>query len=196
MSARHFLLHLVFDGRLGRALGEMLRQSSGVYGLSKAKGEALVLQNMADALIIRTSAFFGPWDQHNFAFHALSALARGEEFTACDQTFVSPTFVPDLCHMTLDLLIDGAAGIWHLANEGEVSWYEFARRIAEQAGVDHSRLRRQSGPVRLSTALASTRGAMLRPVDHAIREYVARVRYDAPLPSTIPIDARLLEAAE
>ena len=30
---------------------------------------------------------------------------------------VSPTYVPDLVHASLDLLIDGEHGLWHLANE-------------------------------------------------------------------------------
>ena len=58
-------------------------------------------------LIVRTSAFFGPWDRYNFAWHVLDRAARGETVRACPRTRVSPTCVPDLCHAALDLLIDG-----------------------------------------------------------------------------------------
>jgi dTDP-4-dehydrorhamnose reductase len=47
---------------------------------------------------------------------------------------VSPTYVPHLVDATLDLLIDGECGIWHLANDGAVSWLEFARQAAEFCG--------------------------------------------------------------
>ena len=47
---------------------------------------------------------------------------------------MSPTYVPDLVDRALDLLIDGAAGVWHLANAGAVSWLEFARMAAVAAG--------------------------------------------------------------
>lgn len=164
---------LVFDGRLGRPYAEedMVRPTS-VYGLSKAKAEEEVLKLARQALVIRTSAFFGPWDNHNFARHVLNALARGEPVTACRNTEISPTFVPDLCHASLDLLIDGETGIWHLANQGSLSWHEFARRIAEGAGYDSSLVLPTRSAERTSTALVSNRGAFLRPIDHAIEHFL------------------------
>ncbi len=127
------------------------------------------------ALIVRTSAFFGPWDRYNFAWHVLSALARGETVRACSRTRVSPTFVPDLCHAALDLLIDGETGLWHLANDGEVSWYEFARRVAEGAGYDPALVVAEDGPEALSTALTSKRGQMLRSFDAALEDFLRQV---------------------
>ncbi|MGI4881446.1 MAG: hypothetical protein ACRYG4_28625 [Janthinobacterium lividum] len=37
---------------------------------------------------------------------------------------MSPTYIPDLVDATLDLLIDGEVGVWHLSNPGRVSWLE------------------------------------------------------------------------
>ena len=51
---------------------------------------------------------------------------------------VSPTYVPDLVDASLDLLIDGEAGIWHLANRGSVTWAELGREAAALAGLDPS----------------------------------------------------------
>ncbi|HEY0026277.1 MAG TPA: family 1 glycosylhydrolase [Allosphingosinicella sp.] len=172
-----FSSDLVFDGKLGRPYVETDPVSpTGVYGLSKAKAEAQVQALMADALIIRTSAFFGPWDTYNFAWNVLSTLTRGETVTACDSTEVSPTYVPDLCHATLDLLIDGETGIWHLANQGRLSWYEFARRVAEGAGLDTALVKPLCEAESAVTALASARGAMLRPLEEALEEYLGQVR--------------------
>src|SRR4051794_13949614 len=92
-----------------------------VYGRSKAEADARVLEAMPSALVVRTSAFFGPWDEHNFVTIALRALAAGHHFVAAEDSVVAPTYVPDLVHASLDLLIDGERGIWHLANATAIS---------------------------------------------------------------------------
>lgn len=183
-----FSSDLVFDGKKGEAYVETDQvRPANVYGLSKAKAEEQVLGRMKRALVIRTSAFFGPWDQYNFAWHVLSSLARGEPVRAGRNTAVSPTFVPDLCHATLDLLIDGETGLWHLANQGKLSWHEFATAVAEGAGYDPSLvLPIEDEPA--STELASERGLMLRPVERAIEDYLSEIGELAP-PSQAQIAA-------
>jgi dTDP-4-dehydrorhamnose reductase len=176
-----FSSDLVFDGRLGRAYREGDPVSpAGVYGLSKAEMESRVLAAMPEALVVRTSAFFGPWDRYNFAWNVLSAVSRGETVRACDRTEISPTYVPDLCHAVLDLLIDGEKGLWHLANSGRVSWYDFARRVAEGAGYDPALVESAPGPEPVATVLESRRGPLLRPFDSALAEFLDRVRHELP----------------
>jgi len=157
-----------------------------VYGRSKAEAERLVAEAMPSALVVRTSAFFGPWDEYNFIAAALRALSRSEEFVAADDAVVSPTYVPELVQTCLDLLIDGEGGVWHLSNAGEVTWAEFARRAARLAGLDESlivgRPTRELGltaPRPLYSALGSRRGALLRPLDEALESYM-RERGAAP----------------
>jgi dTDP-4-dehydrorhamnose reductase len=170
-----FSSDLVFDGKLGRAYCEQdAVRPAGVYGLSKAQAEQNVLGAGGQPLVIRTSAFFGPWDRYNFAWSTLNALAQGQPVRACRNSAVSPTYVPDLCHATLDLLIDGETGIWHLANQGKLSWHEFAHRVAEGAGYDGSLILPVDGPM-ANNALTSTRGLLLRPVDHAIDEFLGQI---------------------
>jgi dTDP-4-dehydrorhamnose reductase len=176
-----FSSDLVFDGKLGRPYREDDPVSpTGVYGQSKAEMERRVLGAMPEALVVRTSAFFGPWDRYNFAWNVLCTVARGETVQACDRTEVSPTYVPDLCHATLDLLIDDERGIAHLANSGRVSWYDFARQVAEGAGYDPALVERAPSPERISTVLASERGALLRPFESALGEFLDAVRREVP----------------
>jgi dTDP-4-dehydrorhamnose reductase len=111
-----------------------------VYGMSKAEAERRVLEVMPSALVIRTSAFFGPWDEYNFVTSALREMLAGRPFVAARDGMVSPTYLPDLVNATLDLLIDGVAGIVHLANRGAVTWAEFALMAAEKAGLDEQRV--------------------------------------------------------
>jgi dTDP-4-dehydrorhamnose reductase len=98
---------------------------------------------------------------------------------AADDLVVSPTYVPDLVHGTLDLLIDGERGIWHLANAGETSWADFARMAARAADLDESLVRgrphTQLGLTAARPAFAameSERGRILPPLEAALGAYV------------------------
>jgi dTDP-4-dehydrorhamnose reductase len=151
-----------------------------VYGRSKAEAERLVLEAMPSALLVRTSAFFGPWDEYNFVTLALRTISRGVEFVAADDSRVSPTYVPELIHACLDLLIDGEGGIWHLANTGAVTWAEFARRAALLAGLDDGlvigRPTRELGlaaPRPAYSVLGSERGTLLKSLDEALVCYMS-----------------------
>ncbi|MES2120301.1 MAG: family 1 glycosylhydrolase [Pseudomonadota bacterium] len=167
-----FSSDLVFDGKLGRAYVEPDETAPAcAYGKSKAEAEQRLMAIDADALIIRTSAFFGPWDRHNFLFNTVEALRRGEDVFASERTIVSPTYVPDLVHATLDLLLDEERGIWHLTNQGAVSWHELARAIADRANLDPARIITSDDEDRSDTSLTSTRGLLLRPLDHALNEF-------------------------
>lgn len=171
-----FSSDLVFDGWGGRPYVESDQPSpASVYGHSKLGAEMLVRTAGARALIVRTSAFFGAWDPYNFAWSVLTKLANEEPFSASDSEIVSPTFVPDLCHAVLDLLIDGETGIWHLANQGSIDWWSFARLIAESAGFDPDLVFAHGAGLRRTTALESERGTLLRPLGEALDDYLRDV---------------------
>jgi dTDP-4-dehydrorhamnose reductase len=164
-----------------------------VYGASKAAAERHVAELMPEALIVRTSAFFGPWDRFNLLTQGLEALRSAREWTV-PRAVVSPTFVPDLVNAALDLLIDGERGIWHLANQGAVSWLELLRAGAELAGVSTSRLREEEGPARSFTVLGSERGALLPRLDEALERYIREVAAQPALAR--PTASSALPAAE
>ena len=170
----------VFDGRGDRPRVESdLPAPLNVYGASKADGEREALARCPAAMVVRTSAFFGPWDRHNFVFHAVSALSRREPFRAATDQRVSPTYVPDLVNVCLDLLIDGESGIWHLANVGDVSWAELAARAATLARVSTETLQPCTSAVLGQVAarprngvLASERAALMPSLDDALQRFL------------------------
>jgi dTDP-4-dehydrorhamnose reductase len=174
---------LVFDGNRSTPYLESDDVAPmNVYGSSKAHAERVVERTHPDALIIRTSAFFGPWDQANFLFTTLRALVAGKRVAALNDVVVSPTYVPDLVHASLDLLIDGESGIWHLANVGAVTWSELARRAAQLARIDASPLIETSrhAPPCLArrpafSALCSQRGHVMPSLDDALERYIRAV---------------------
>jgi dTDP-4-dehydrorhamnose reductase len=174
-----FSSDLVFDGSARQPYVESAAVSPlGVYGSSKARGEALVASRLPSALVIRTSAFFGPSDQHHFLAAVLRTLAEGRPFAAASDMIVSPTYVPDLVEASLDLLIDGAEGLWHLANPAALSWADFARRGAEVAGFDASLVRacetrelQLAAPRPPYSALGSERGLRLPELDASLERW-------------------------
>jgi dTDP-4-dehydrorhamnose reductase len=181
-----FSSDLVFDGLLGRSYVEPDEPAPVCeYGRSKAEAEARLLAIDGDALIVRTSAFFGPWDRHNFLFNTVERLTRGEDVFASGKSIVSPTYVPDLVHAALDLLLDEETGIWHLTNQGAISWHELACHVADRAKLDAKRIRVPDDDLSADTSLTSKRGLLLRPLDGAIQDFV---EYSEPL-------KRLLEEA-
>lgn len=128
---------LVFDGKKNNPYLESDFVSPlNIYGQSKAMAEENVLKNDPGALIIRTSAFFGPWDNYNFVHHALKALTDEAEFAAPTDVIISPTYVPDLVNTTLDLLVDEANGIWNISNKGSISWAMLAYEVAKRSGYN------------------------------------------------------------
>jgi dTDP-4-dehydrorhamnose reductase len=175
-----FSSDLVFDGRLGRAyLEDDEPNPLNVYGASKAAADRRVLELLPGALVIRTSAFFGPWDDYNFLAGLFRTIDEGAVFQAPHDSIVSPTYVPDLVHASLDLLIDGEAGVWHLANAGAVSWFDFACAAADRSGrgvdlIVPVETMRAWGPAQRPafSALASRRGLIMRPLEAAIDAYL------------------------
>lgn len=131
-----FSSDLVFDGAQDAPYTESaVPNPLSVYGRSKLAGEQAVLTAHPAALVVRTSAFFSAWDEHNFVHHALRAGRDGQPFEAADDVRMAPTYVPDLVNAALDLLLDEAHGIWHLACRDSCTWAELARTAARRAGL-------------------------------------------------------------
>ena len=179
---------LVFDGTMPRAYRETdIPAPLNAYGRSKAAMEA-GCAGLPRALVIRTAAFFSAEDPCNFAVAVADALGAGKRFAAAEDYVVSPSFVPALVDAALDLLIDEADGVWHLAGAEAVSWATFARRIASALGHDPQLVSGVRGnmpdwraPRPRNAALVGTRGASLGGLDdHIARfatEYRGRVAY-------------------
>jgi dTDP-4-dehydrorhamnose reductase len=181
-----FSSDLVFDGRNERLERPYVETDAtsplSVYGRSKAEMERRVLDVMPDTLVVRTAAFFGPWDTANFVTRTIATLKANERVPAPLDTVVSPTYVVDLVNATLDLLIDGELGIWHLSNRGAVSWAAFAERIATLADLPTSLIIRVpihslglAAPRPRFAALASERGAVMPSLEDALARYIRDV---------------------
>jgi len=177
-----FSSDLVFDGAKNDAYVEDdAPKPLNVYGASKAAAEERVLKAMPEALVIRTAAFFSPFDAYNFAIWVERELRQGRPVSAAEGFVITPTFVPDLVHASLDLLIDEERGVWHLTNQEPVSWFDFGRRVAETMGLD-PRMVRAARPDELGwraprpsyVPLGSKHGQLLPRFEDALERHKAR----------------------
>lgn len=181
-----FSSDLVFDGAKQDAYLESdAPKPLNVYGASKAAAEERVMAALPDALVVRTAAFFQPDDAYNFAVWVERELVAGRPIKAAEGFVVTPTFVPDLVHASLDLLIDEESGIWHLTNQEPVSWFDFGRRVAEAMDLD-PRLITAAKPEELGwlakrpayVPLGSRHGQLLPKLDDALKRHRERRRFD------------------
>ncbi|RYY75360.1 MAG: SDR family oxidoreductase [Gammaproteobacteria bacterium] len=132
-----FSSDLVFDGKTKNPYCETsVTAPLNMYGTSKAYAEKYVLAENPTTLVVRTSAFFGPWDNYNFLAQMKKSLLNEKPFLVSNDQTITPTYIPDLVNNCLDLLIDQAEGIWHLTNATTVTWSEFAMHAANVARLD------------------------------------------------------------
>ena len=176
-----FSSDLVFDGKKKMAYVEDDDVNPlNVYGKSKAAAERLVLEANPDALMVRTSAFFSPWDKYNFLYWVIDSLSQMQEVPIANDVIVSPTFVPDLVNVCLDLLIDDEKGIWHLTNNGSLSWADLAYEVAHAEGLQNKWIK--SMPVKAlnlaaprphNSALKSIKCNHMPSLDSALHRFLA-----------------------
>jgi dTDP-4-dehydrorhamnose reductase len=174
----------VFDGQLERPYVEGdAPRALNVYGASKLAAERIVLALDSQALVVRTAALFSPDDGSDFAARVARRLRVGRAIQAASDLVVSPTYVPHLCHAVLDLVIDGEAGVWHLAHGDAMSWAAFGEAVADALELDrrlvratpHAQMnRRARRPA--NAALGTERGLRLPALSKALEHYAEAVR--------------------
>ncbi len=105
-----------------------------VYGMSKVQGEDAVRSLTTRYFILRTSWVFGK-NGKNFVRTMLRLGAVKKEIRVVSDQVGSPTYSKDLARVICDMIPTEKYGIYHVRNEGFVSWYEFACMIMEKAGL-------------------------------------------------------------
>jgi len=109
---------------------------------------------------------------------------------AAEDQVVSPTYVPDLVNASLDLLVDGETGLWHLAHPDAVSWADLARLAAWTAGLDPAQVQALPAAALGQLAarpryavLSSERGQLMTPLQSALERYLRDLDLARPPPA-------------
>ena len=112
------------------------------YAVSKLAGEQLVARLDSRALVVRTCGVYGVRPSaskgHTFVDRVIAQGRAKETIRIVNDVTASPTFAGHLAEALLALLESGATGLYHAANAGPVTWYDFAVEALRQAGVDHA----------------------------------------------------------
>jgi dTDP-4-dehydrorhamnose reductase len=117
-----------------------------VYGRTKLEGEERVRAASSGFLIVRTSWVFGRGRNFVAAILAQAEDRRAGRASApmrvVDDQQGRPTYAYDLGEAILRLLERGASGLYHVANRGVASWWEFARACLDEAGHEDLQVER------------------------------------------------------
>ncbi len=130
----------VFDGeKNGFYTEEDPPHPINVYGTSKLAGEHLVSQACPRWLVFRTASLFGKIGSRgkggNFVESILKKARAGEQLMVVNDIRMSPTYAFDAALVVERLISQGATGLFHVANCGSCTWYEFARKALELASI-------------------------------------------------------------
>lgn len=116
---------------------------TGIYGLTKLRGEQKIQAAGASHVIIRTAWLYSEFGK-NFCKTMLSLTASKPQVKVVFDQVGTPTYALDLAEAIIEILKDYKAenskekysksGIYHFSGEGVCSWYDFAKMIAEYGG--------------------------------------------------------------
>lgn len=126
----------VFDGEGERPWEpDDERHPLNVYGQTKYEGELAVEKYLEKYFIVRIAWVFGV-NGKNFIKTMLKLSENHSELNVVDDQVGSPTYTYDLAVLLVDMVETEKYGRYHATNEGLCTWYEFAKEIFRQAGVE------------------------------------------------------------
>ncbi len=132
----HFSTDYVFNGQAIHPYKESDQVDPiNIYGASKLKGEEEIISNLDKYFIFRTSWLYSEFG-HNFFRTILRKTEENAELNITASQKGTPTNANDLARYVLKIigLKSSAFGIYHFSNEGEATWYDFAKEILEYSG--------------------------------------------------------------
>ncbi len=110
------------------------------YGTTKAQGEVMALAVNPNTIIIRTSWVFSSHG-NNFVKTMIRLMKERDSLNVVSDQIGRPTFAKDLAIATLKIINEVSGGkkiqgVYHYANKGMTSWFEFAQQIKKNAGLN------------------------------------------------------------
>lgn len=139
----HISTDYVFDGLSNAPYTEEQKtRPVSAYGLTKLQGEQAIQETMAyNAMIIRTSWMYSEHGK-NFVRAMLNLSQERDSIGVINDQIGTPTYAKDLATALLDILQHPHfkqdkfdTQIYHYANQGHCSWFEFAEYIFQYIGA-------------------------------------------------------------
>ena len=136
MVLLHISTDYVFDGMAKTPYQEQDPTNPlNVYGASKLKGEQYIGDTWNKHFIIRTSWLYSQYG-HNFLNSMLQFAKQKKALTITTQQKGTPTNANELAQVLVTIIKTGNAryGVYHFSNQGEATWYDFAKAIFKATG--------------------------------------------------------------
>jgi len=149
----HFSTDYVFRGdkREPYVEGDLPSPLS-VYGASKLAGEYLVAANLRRYFLIRTCGLYGLGGSKakggNFVETMLRKAESGDTLRVVDDQVVTPTPTREVARKVAELIRTEYYGLYHATSQGFCTWYQFAAKIFELAGLSPDLRRATSNELR------------------------------------------------
>jgi len=151
----------VFDGNQGLYKETDLTNPLSNYGTTKLSGEKIIQDKTSRWSIIRTSTPFGKhYLKKTFPVWVYENLKINKKINILENQFTSPTYVPNLSEMILEIIFHRLEGFFHLAGSTKISRFEFAKMIATKFDLNLSLL----NPVKID----SMPWKAIRPIDSSL----------------------------
>ena len=133
----------VFDGNTGMYEENDVTNPLGFYGKSKLLGEKSIQNFSSDWCIARTSTPFGLHPtKKSFPIWIIENLQKQNQIDVLSDQFTSPTYVPNLSKMLIEISERHLNGIFHVAGATKISRYEMASIISDKLNLDEKLLRK------------------------------------------------------
>ena len=133
----HISTDFVFDGTASKPYTESdIPNPTGVYGQTKLDGEKAIQEIWNKHYIIRTSWVYSQFG-NNFMKTMLRLASERDSISVVNDQIGTPTNAVDLAEVILKILTEHSKrntehyGIYNFSNEGQCSWYDFAKKIFE-----------------------------------------------------------------
>ena len=132
----------VFDGMLGMRKESDLTNPLSFYGKSKLEGELSVMNLASSWCIVRTSTPFGLHPtKKSFPVWITENLLDHKQINVLVDQFTSPTYVPNLSKMLIEITKRQISGLIHLAGATRISRYEMAEMLADKLNLEKKLLK-------------------------------------------------------
>ena len=138
-EAGGLLVHISTDYVFGKEVyntpcrEDMVDTPTGVYGITKLRGERNIQETGCKSVIIRTGWLYSEFGK-NFVKTMLNLTATRPELKVVFDQVGTPTYAYDLAQAIVAILKAPKTGIYNYSNEGVCSWFDFAKMIAEYSG--------------------------------------------------------------
>ena len=135
----------VFDGNSGMYYEDSIPNPLSIYGKSKLEGEKAVQNFSTNWCIARTSTPFGLHPtKKSFPMWVIENLQKQKQIDVLIDQFTSPTYIPNLSRMLIEISERRITGIIHAAGASKISRYQMASMVSDKLNLDGTLLKQIS----------------------------------------------------